>query len=79
MFMTHRWTLDYPEDWEFISRVYEELQGKPHFGTDDILRLLKDKPEIAKINERYNGVNWYRSSAAELKTVDHTQYREEPK
>ena len=77
-FLTHRWTLDYPEDWEFISRVYEELRDTPHFGMDDILDLLKRKPEIGKINAKYNGVNWYRATPGELATVDEDQYRNPP-
>jgi len=78
MFMTHRWTLDYPEDWEFISRVYTELRDKPEFDTDDILDLLARKPEIVAINEKYNGVNWYRTVEGGLKTVGTDQYRKSP-
>lgn len=69
--MSHRWTLDYPEDYEFIRRVYEELYpGNPAFGLEDILGLLEAKPEIAAINAHYQGVNWYRHHLHELKTVD---------
>ncbi|HEY4512251.1 MAG TPA: hypothetical protein VJH63_01165 [Candidatus Paceibacterota bacterium] len=46
-----RLTLDYPEDLEFFKRVFDE------FNTDaniillrDIMKLLQEKPEIAKIN-----------------------------
>ncbi len=69
--LSHRWTLDYPEDYEFIRRVYEELYPEqPAFGLADILDLLERKPEIAAINARYAGVNWYRHHLHELKTVD---------
>jgi len=68
--MTHRFTIDYPEDYEFIKRVYDELYHKnPKFGLNDILQLLESKPEIKKINEKYNGVNWYRNHLNELKTI----------
>ncbi len=68
--MTHRFTIDYPEDYEFIKRVYEELYPKnPKFGLDDILNLLSAKPEIKAINEKYAGVNWYRNHLNELKTI----------
>jgi spore coat polysaccharide biosynthesis protein SpsF len=30
---------------------------------------LKQNPEIQKINEKYNGVNWYRNYLDELKTI----------
>ena len=69
--MTHRWTIDYPEDYEFIRCVFEELYAeKPAFGMDDILHLLATRPEIAAINAKYAGVNWYRNHLHELKTVE---------
>jgi len=46
-----RWTVDEPRDFEFVTRVYEELyEGKPEFSTDDILDLLRRKPELLQIN-----------------------------
>ena len=69
--MSHRWTIDYPEDYAFIRRVYEELYPQnPAFGLDDILALLAAQPEIADINAQYAGVNWYRNHLHELRTVD---------
>lgn len=69
--MTHRWTLDYPEDYAFIRRVYEELYpSKPGFDIEDVLDLLEAKPEIAALNAHYAGVNWYRHHLDELNTVD---------
>ncbi|MCX7877914.1 MAG: glycosyltransferase family protein [Ignavibacteria bacterium] len=51
-----RFTLDYPEDFEFIKTVYEELyDDDPFFGLDDILMLLERKPHIAFINRKYTG------------------------
>ncbi len=68
--MSHRWTIDYPEDYSFIKRIYDELfQSNPMFGLNDILNLLKQKPEIAAINAQYAGVNWYRNHLDELKTI----------
>lgn len=68
--MTHRFTIDYPEDYEFIKRIYDELYYKnPKFGLNEILQLLEEKPEIKKINEKYLGVNWYRNHLNELKTI----------
>ena len=74
--MTHRFTIDYKEDYEFIKKVYDELYRKNNrFGLNDILDLLKNKPEIKKINQMYAGVNWYRNHIKELKTVspEHTK------
>jgi len=75
--MTHRWTIDYPEDYAFISAVYDELSspaGKP-FTIGDILGLLERRPDLARINARYAGVNWYRHHAGELTTVSPAEYR----
>jgi spore coat polysaccharide biosynthesis protein SpsF len=39
--MSHRWTIDYPEDYQFIKSIYQELFAQnPFFGLDDILKLL---------------------------------------
>lgn len=68
--MSHRFTIDYPEDYEFIRRIFDELYHKnPKFSLEEILNLLEEKPEIKKINEKYCGVNWYRNHLNELKTI----------
>lgn len=68
--MSHRFTIDYQNDYDFINRVYEELYpAKVNFSCDDILALLNNKPEIYEINADYAGVNWYRNHLDELKTV----------
>jgi spore coat polysaccharide biosynthesis protein SpsF len=68
--MTHRFTIDYKEDYEFIKKIYEELYYKnSRFGLNDILTLLEELPEIKKMNEMYAGVNWYRNHLDELKTI----------
>lgn len=72
--MSHRFTIDYPEDYQFIKEVYERLYpNNPYFSLDDILNLLESKPELKKINEKYNGVNWYRNHLDELKTISPNQ------
>ncbi len=74
--MSHRWTIDYPEDYEFIRTVYEHLYPvKPLFGLADILRLLTERPDIAVINRRYAGMNWYRRHIGQLKTIGRAQTR----
>lgn len=72
--MSHRFTIDYEADYQFIKRVFEELYpGKPDFSCDDILNLLSHKPEIYNINAQYAGVNWYRHHLDELKTISSGQ------
>lgn len=72
--MKFRFTIDYKEDYEFIKKVYDELyENNNQFGLDEILDLLERKPELAKINEMYAGVNWYRNHINELKTITSEQ------
>lgn len=48
----HRWTVDYKEDFQFITEIYQHLFKKnPSFNMQDILSLLKKKPELIKINQ----------------------------
>lgn len=68
--MSHRFTIDYPEDYLFVLKVYEMLYpGKPNFSCNDILQLLEKHPEIYSINEKYAGVNWYRNHLSDLRTI----------
>jgi spore coat polysaccharide biosynthesis protein SpsF len=77
--MTHRWTIDYKEDYQFILAVYEALYPtNPLFGLADILGLLESRPELPAINARYAGVNWYRHHLGELRTVTPAQTRRMP-
>ena len=72
--MSHRFTIDYEKDYNFIKQVYDELYPiNNKFTLQDILDLLERKPEIKKINEEYCGVNWYRNHLEELKTITKEQ------
>ena len=69
--MVERWTLDFPEDYEFVRTVFGELyDGHPSFGVADILALLERHPEIRSINAHRAGHNWYRTAGEKLRTVD---------
>lgn len=72
--MSHRFTIDYRADYDFIYAIYEALYPQnPAFTLNDILALLDKQPEIYAINNEYAGVNWYRNHLEELKTVDASQ------
>jgi spore coat polysaccharide biosynthesis protein SpsF len=46
-----RWTVDFPEDFAFVSRVFEELYPTdPGFAAEDVHRLLLAHPEISALN-----------------------------
>lgn len=68
---THRFTIDYEDDYVFIKSIYDALyHSNPSFSLYDILQLLSSRPELLFINQRYNGVNWYRHHIHELKTIN---------
>jgi spore coat polysaccharide biosynthesis protein SpsF len=75
--MTHRFTIDYEEDYAFIRAVFDELYPvDPCFGVEDILALLGRRPDIYAINAAFAGVNWYRHHLGELRTVGAQQTKQ---
>ena len=46
-----RMSLDYKEDFDFFTRVFDELGNKNDFPLVDIVNLLIQKPEIQEINK----------------------------
>jgi spore coat polysaccharide biosynthesis protein SpsF len=63
---THRWTIDYPEDYQFLAAVYEHLwtEMRPVFSMRDVLSLLESRPDIAALNACHAGKGWYRDHLA---------------
>ncbi len=50
-----RWTLDYKEDYQFITKVYEKLYNESRiFYMQDILELLEKEPKISELNKKYS-------------------------
>ncbi|RJQ28978.1 hypothetical protein C4565_02935 [Candidatus Parcubacteria bacterium] len=75
----HRWTLDTPEDFELISRIYEALYTiKPKFVTSDILELLEAHPDWSAINDNVTPVSGF-WTASEKARFDRMHTREECK
>ena len=51
---THRWTLDYKEDYNFTKKIYNKLYSKHKiFLMKDILNFLKDNPKIFNLNNKF--------------------------
>jgi spore coat polysaccharide biosynthesis protein SpsF len=46
----HRWTLDTPEDLEFVRAVYNNFPGRDYFGWREVLELVERNPALAAIN-----------------------------
>lgn len=48
-----RFQLDYPEDYQFICKVYKMLEPDfgPAFGVEEVMQLLRKHPELAQLNK----------------------------
>jgi spore coat polysaccharide biosynthesis protein SpsF len=57
----HRWTVDVPEDLDFVRKIYSYFPGNlEEFGQYDILRILELNPSLSRTNldlERNSGLN----------------------
>jgi spore coat polysaccharide biosynthesis protein SpsF len=49
-FGEYRWTVDTPEDLEFIRQVYAHFNGRDDFGWKDVLELVHNEPALMQIN-----------------------------
>lgn len=65
-----RWTIDYPEDYQFIKTVFESLYPEnPGFTFNDILAFLAHRPEVVAMNAKYHGTSWYTTHLNETKNI----------
>lgn len=72
-----RWTLDNPEDYEFIKSIYKNIYNKnPGFSMMEILEFIDKNPDIEKINQHINRNEGYLKSLKEDKTLN-LEYIEE--
>ena len=63
-----RWTVDEPEDFELITKIYEILYPRnPKFAMNDILDLLKKNPDWLDINKKFTRNEGYLKSVKEDK------------
>jgi len=47
----HRWTLDTPEDMQFLRMLYAKLPSSNGFGWREVLKILDREPELVNINQ----------------------------
>lgn len=61
-----RWTVDEPEDLEFVREVYRllHLPGQTFF-MEDVVRLLREHPELLEINQGFKTNEGYSRSLQE--------------
>lgn len=73
-FGDHRWTVDEPEDFELVKKVYEHFElelGRDDFGYRDILDYLNSHPEIRELNRMYTRNEGLAKSIREDRIVEH--------
>jgi spore coat polysaccharide biosynthesis protein SpsF (cytidylyltransferase family) len=49
-FGDYRWTVDTPEDLEFMRQVYARFDGRDDFTWKEVLDLVHDEPKLTEIN-----------------------------
>lgn len=49
---TERWVLDYPEDYEFLSRLLEDVEVLPDNSFEVVMAMLNKRPMLREINQR---------------------------
>ena len=55
---SHRWILDYEEDYVFVKKIFDELYYEnKFFDIYEILSLLDNQPHLKYINSKYLDVN----------------------
>lgn len=66
-----RWTVDDAKDFRLVTEIYEalDIEGRL-FYTDDILRLLEERPELSSINSDTMRNEGYAKSLREDKVVN---------
>ncbi len=47
-----RWTVDEPEDFELVSKIYEHFSDTD-FYTEDILKFLDENPSLRQLNSKF--------------------------
>jgi glutamate-1-semialdehyde aminotransferase/spore coat polysaccharide biosynthesis protein SpsF (cytidylyltransferase family)/predicted dehydrogenase len=66
LYQHYRWTVDEPEDLEFIRAVYRAMRGKESFGMNDVLGLIEKNPGLEKMNsEIVSNRGYYKSLFAD--------------
>ncbi|HXQ33372.1 MAG TPA: hypothetical protein VN843_05065, partial [Anaerolineales bacterium] len=49
-FGDYRWTVDTPEDLEFMRQVYSHFDGSDDFSWKEVLDLVHNEPQLMQIN-----------------------------
>jgi spore coat polysaccharide biosynthesis protein SpsF len=69
-FSALRWTVDEPEDLEFVRAVYGHFGPERTFGMADVLKLLGEHPELQAINAGFEINEGYQKSLREDAVIE---------
>jgi spore coat polysaccharide biosynthesis protein SpsF len=67
----HRWTLDEPEDYKLLTRIFDSFPPETIFQTEDVLDLFRKSPDWLQINKHIVRNVGYVRSLEEDKTMGH--------
>ena len=58
--MKHLIEVDYPEDLKVVNLLSNEIKSRNVFGhIEEIIDILKERPDITKLNDQYYfGLGW---------------------
>ena len=73
-FGDQRWTVDEPEDFELVKKIYEHFElelKRDDFGYREILDFLREHPEITALNSKYTRNEGLAKSIREDRIVEH--------
>jgi spore coat polysaccharide biosynthesis protein SpsF len=62
-----RWTVDHEKDLELVREIFKELRGDRLFHMNEIVQLMKRRPELQKIN---TGIDRYEGYKKSIKTEE---------
>ncbi|MDD4477062.1 MAG: ElyC/SanA/YdcF family protein [Patescibacteria group bacterium] len=69
------WSVDTAEDFVFVTNIFEALYRKnPFFSKDDIIKFLKNHPELLFINKGGTGYEGYKKSLKEDKVFQNKSF-----
>lgn len=60
-----RWTVDEPQDLEFVRAVYRHFGSREDFGMKDVLKLLRERPQMQDLNREFERNEGYQKSLRE--------------
>jgi spore coat polysaccharide biosynthesis protein SpsF len=71
-FSSMHWSVDEEQDLKFVKKIYKKLYKDGEiFYMEDVLKLLKEQPELMEINKGFTGYEGYQKSLKNDRVVKH--------